>query len=71
MTNGLSARDVQRAIEEWREFLNEENDDGAPKYRIYHASFQEFLDKEVGLKRYHDTIAINALLKIPGFLQKP
>jgi hypothetical protein len=66
----LSTGDARRAIEEWREFLNEEEDDaGTRTYRIYHASFQEFLDKEVGLKRYHDAIADNALAKIPGFLQ--
>ena len=46
--------------------MNEESYEDPSTYRIYHASFQDFLDKEVGLKRFHETIALNALGKIPG-----
>ena len=60
---------IRDAIAEWREFLNvDEPEDGEPLYRIYHASFQEFLKEEVGLVKYHDRIAVTALRKIPGFL---
>jgi hypothetical protein len=63
-------RDVIRA---WRPFLNEHrSDSGEPLYRVYHASFQEFLAEEgVGLKPYHQRIAETALRKIPGFLSGP
>lgn len=60
---------IGEVIEEWRPFLNEEaSDDDEKRYRIYHASFQDFLANEgVGLKPYHAAIADNALSKIPGF----
>lgn len=60
---------IGEVIEEWRPFLNEEaGDNGERRYRVYHASFQDFLASEgVGLKPYHAAIADNALSKIPGF----
>jgi hypothetical protein len=62
--NPTAVRDVLVA---WREFLNEEEPGGPSRYRIYHASFQDFLAEEVGLVAYHETIADTALAKIPGF----
>jgi hypothetical protein len=60
---------IKRVIDEWREFLNvDEPETGDVLYRIYHASFQDFLKSEVGLVQYHDRIAVTALRKIPGFL---
>jgi hypothetical protein len=60
---------IKRVIDEWREFLNvDEPKEGETLYRIYHASFQDFLKEEVGLVQYHDKIAVTALRKIPGFL---
>jgi predicted enzyme related to lactoylglutathione lyase len=61
---------IKRVIDEWREFFNvDEPKEGEALYRIYHASFQDFLKKEVGLVQYHDKIAMTALRKIPGFLK--
>lgn len=60
---------ITQVIQTWREFLNEDEDEeGDALYRIYHTSFQDFLQEEVGLKYYHDRIAVTALRKIPGFL---
>jgi hypothetical protein len=60
---------VREVIDEWRPFVNAEAvDAGDLRYRIYHASFQDFLANEgVGLKPYHTAIAEIALAKIPGF----
>lgn len=60
---------VRDVIREWRPFLNEHpGTNGEKLYRVYHASFQEFLAEEgVGLKPSHERIAETALLKIPGF----
>ena len=60
----MAVKDVLTA---WREFLNEERVDKQVGYRIYHASFQDFLADEVGLVTYHETIGETALAKIPGF----
>lgn len=55
---GLHHYVVKRVILEWREFLNEEvSESGEPYYRIYHASFRDFLEDAVGLRRYDDVIA--------------
>jgi hypothetical protein len=59
---------ITQVIQTWREFLNEDEDQsGVLLYRVYHASFQDFLQDEVGLKPYHNLIALTALDKIPGF----
>lgn len=55
---GLPHQVVQSVILEWREFLNEEViESGEPFYRIYHASFRDFLEDAVGLRTYDDVIA--------------
>jgi hypothetical protein len=61
---------VRDVIREWRPFLNEQpGPNGEKLYRVYHASFQEFLAEEgIGLKPSHERIAETALRKIPGFL---
>ena len=46
----------------------DDSEEGKSLYRIYHASFQDFLKEEMGLVKYHDRIAVTALRKIPGFL---
>ena len=61
----MAVKDVLTA---WREFLNEESDERRARYRVYHASFQDFLADEVGLVAYHETIGETALAKIPGFV---
>lgn len=61
----LESRAIVQVIQTWREFLNEdENEAGEPLYRIYHASFQDFLQEEVGLTTYHNLIAQTAWNKI-------
>jgi hypothetical protein len=61
----LSPRRIKEVIDEWRQFLNEDHStERAPSYRIYHASFQDFLREEVGLAFYHDAVAQTALDKI-------
>lgn len=60
---------VKDVLTDWQEFLNaDQTDGGEPRYRLYHASFQDFLKAEVGLAIYHETISETALAKIPGFL---
>jgi len=62
---GLTPPRVAEVIGTWREFLNEEAPrEGEPLYRIYHASFRDFLKAEVGLTRYDNAIAQTALNKI-------
>jgi AAA ATPase-like protein len=60
----IAVKDVLTA---WREFLDEVPTNGERRFRVYHASFQEFLADEVGLVAYHETISETALAKIPGF----
>lgn len=68
----FEARRVRDVVIAWQEFLNVgETETGDPLYRVYHASFQDFLREEVGLAEYHDTISDAALAKIPGFLDGP
>jgi hypothetical protein len=52
-----SIRLWQRSIRLWREFLEVEQVNGETRYRIYHASFQDFLKEQVNLRRYDDMIA--------------
>jgi AAA ATPase domain len=63
---------IREVIRDWRPFLNETpSATGEPLYRVYHTSFQDFLAEEgVGLKPYHEKIAMTALAKIPGFLDE-
>ena len=58
---------VKDVLTDWREFLNEDTVSGERRYRVYHASFQDFLADEVDLVAYHATIGDSALAKIPGF----
>jgi hypothetical protein len=65
----LDGTRIREVIQIWREFLNTDRSAQGPAlYRVYHASFQDFLKEEVGLARYHEEIAMTALRKIPGFL---
>lgn len=70
---GVDPARVGEVIQDWRPYLNEERTpSGDLLYRVYHASFQDFLAEEgVGLKPYHEKIAMAALAKIPGFLDPP
>ena len=48
---------VKRAIEKWSEFLQPTKQDKQQLYRIYHASFQDFLSNQVDLTKYDGIIA--------------
>ena len=62
---GLTHRRIKTAIHEWRQFLDEEQDEsGKSLYRVYHASFQDFLREDVGLTTYHQNISKMAIDKI-------
>lgn len=64
----LPAPRISEVVTAWRQFLNEDSSpDGEATFRLYHASFQDFLRQEVGLARFHERIAETALNKIPGF----
>jgi hypothetical protein len=43
----LPAAQVQWTLNEWREFLHETAGSEAPEYRLYHASYRDFLAKQV------------------------
>jgi hypothetical protein len=65
----LDSARIREVIESWQQFLNPVEEEGELRYRIYHLSFQNFLAEEgMGLKPYHQRIAMRALEKIPGFL---
>jgi hypothetical protein len=66
--SGLDPRLVLDVMNRWRQFLNVDEGATGRHYRVYHASFQDFLREDVGLTVYHDTIDDVALAKIPGFL---
>jgi hypothetical protein len=61
----LSVDEVIEVLVEWWEFLNVEPGD-PPTYRIFHASFAEFLDRTVNLTSYRAQ-ATNAPLKQLGW----
>jgi hypothetical protein len=68
---GLEPARVLEVVREWRPFLNSESNESVVLYRVYHASFQDFLAQEgVGLKPSHEAIAQAALKKIPGFFAR-
>ena len=54
---------IWRAIAQWREFLEEEIAGGVEKYRLYHASFQDFLATMVDLKQFDRMIGKGALAR--------
>ncbi|MBN1488080.1 MAG: ATP-binding protein [Anaerolineae bacterium] len=62
----LNQGQVKENIRRWREFLEEEQTKSERKYRIYHASFQDFLREQVDLVRYDDMIA-DYYLELAGF----
>ena len=50
-------------LREWRDFLDVGETD-PPTFRIYHASFQEFLDQTVNLAAYRRVTVKSAVAKI-------
>lgn len=61
----LSSLQIKQVVDEWSEFLQRETRlDGTRIYRIYHSSFLDFLEEEVGLKDSHQKIAKSTLGRI-------
>jgi len=52
----IEVTEINEVFEEWIEFINEEPDD-PPRFRIYHKSFLDFLEKKVSLDNYGQSIA--------------
>jgi len=61
---GLRRRDVRRILDNWDQFLLEDIVDGERLYRVYHASFAEFLSEQVDLRDYSDLVATDIEAKI-------
>jgi hypothetical protein len=62
---GIDPMHISAVINEWIDFLNvERKPDGGCQYRVYHASFQDFLREEVGLTHSHEQIVAATLRKI-------
>lgn len=57
---------VKNVVDVWREFLNVDSAPDRRRYRVYHASFQDFLREEIGLTEYHEAISDTALAKVLG-----
>jgi hypothetical protein len=58
---------ISNVISAWLQFLDEHRSaSNDTVYRVYHASFQDFLQVKIGLKPYHALIVRKALAKIPG-----
>lgn len=67
----LDVREVVPVVHQWQQFLYpERREDGQVCYRIYHASFKDFLRNEVGLKPYHQMLGMTVLKKSPRY-KKP
>jgi hypothetical protein len=62
---------VKDVLAAWREFLNVDVTMAVPRYRVYHASFQDFLREEIGLNEYHEAISNAALAKVLGNAAQP
>ncbi|MEQ9553441.1 MAG: hypothetical protein RIM23_27945 [Coleofasciculus sp. G3-WIS-01] len=60
---GEDALTVQEVLDDWDQFLREEQIEGQTRYSIYHASFQDFLHRKEIVKKAGITIRdINALI---------
>lgn len=70
---GRREGDVLRALKQWWEFLDEPTARKQKLYRLYHATFREFLEREVepGLERYHEIITVRTLQKASGSIDAP
>jgi hypothetical protein len=61
----LRIADILSVIAGWREFLDEYKRPGAPPvYRIYHTTFQEFLNEVEGLAFFHSAIVDATFAKL-------
>jgi hypothetical protein len=60
----IERREVRRIIQAWEPFLLESVFSDEQLYRLYHASFAEFLAKQVDLRDYSDLVATAIEAKI-------
>ncbi len=61
---GIERREVRRIIQAWEPFLLESMFSDERLYRLYHASFADFLAKQVDLRDYSDLVATAIEAKI-------
>jgi len=61
---GIERREVRRIIQAWEPFLLESVLNDERLYRLYHASFADFLAKQVDLRDYSDLVATAIEAKI-------
>ena len=59
----IDIEDVEDVFDEWRQFLNTEPGH-PPRYRLYHASFLDFLERKVGLDDYRRAAGAAVAAKI-------
>lgn len=66
----LSPRQVITVLREWRQFLTDVPVDGESRWRLYHASFREFVASQgMGLSRARRRMTADALSAIPGWAE--
>lgn len=63
----LTRRAIVDVLRQWGQFLNHVTVQGVLRYALYHESFRDFLDSEVGLSDYESAIVDATLAKIPDF----
>jgi len=64
----LARDEVMGVLRTWSQFLNVERaPNGTVLYRLYHASFRDFMGDQVDLVPYHNIVVDNALRKIEGW----
>ncbi len=66
----IERRKVQRIAQAWEPFLLESMSNDEQLYRLYHASFAEFLAKQVDLRNYSELVATAIEEKIEQARQK-
>lgn len=61
-----SAVDILEVLEQWMEFLDQPIAKREKRYRLYHSTFREFLEREIepGLQASHQLIATHSLKKL-------
>jgi hypothetical protein len=59
----IAVHEVEDIFDDWRQFLSIEPGD-PPRYRLYHASFLDFLEREVGLQPYREAVGAAMAKKI-------
>lgn len=64
----ISPRQVVTVLQEWRQFLTGVPVNGETHWRLYHASFREFIaSQRMGLSRTRRRMTADALSAIPGW----